>query len=63
MQVGLLLDRTVGTLSIFVNGIDHGKMSRDIPGDKDIFFAADLSDAGQRIRITETLEPPAVLQQ
>lgn len=57
-QVGLLLDRDEGTLSVFVNGISHGVMSRGIPGDRDIFFAADLSDAGQKISISNALEPP-----
>jgi hypothetical protein len=32
-------------------------MSRDIPGDRDIFFAADLSDAGQKISISDSVEP------
>ena len=32
-------------------------MCKDIPGDKDIFFAADMSDAGQKISITSRTAP------
>lgn len=51
--MGLTCDRDEGTIAVSVNGIDHGIMATNLPKEKDLFFAVDLSDEGQRLKILD----------
>ena len=57
-RFGLLLHRGLGTMQVFINGVQQPVVAGGIPGSGELYFVVELLADGQALRIIEDALPP-----
>jgi len=57
-RVGLLVDRSLGTMTVFVNDVQQPAEARGLPSNERLYFAVELLHDPQYIRIVDDATPP-----